>query len=353
MALVTKILEGTLASGQTSINFNDTDLPNSLIRIYTTKPDLFPTSQTLNGTILTVTFKSQTSNVGVAVELSKQGLEIVDNVESSAADKALSANQGKALNTSLQEVFTSVSSGKSLIAAAITDKGVETAADATFAVMAENISNIPTGGGGSPYTVEFKYNGTANGSNTYTITEKGYYLMIAGYSFGGSASITLPEGVTALYSDEVSASDVYSGVTRYRGVKVVIAELDVDDVVTMYSTYFNNTWPGHGKVIYKLTGLDDKTLATVSKPLTKDATGNLPAINTPGDYLVIGVATGSSNANSMLVNGKSKLLSCDMARVGNGWMFSIALIGSVNASPELSMYGYSGGQATYFIISIE
>lgn len=352
MALVTKILEGTLTAGQTTVTFTDSDLPNSLIRIFTTNPGLFPSDQTLSGTTLTITFEAQTSNVGVAVELSKQGLEIVDDVTTDATDKALSAKQGKNLNASLQEVFTSVSSGKSLVAAAITDKGVETAADATFAVMAENISNIPTGGGGSPYTVEFRYNGTANGTNTYTITEKGYYLMIAAYSFGGSASITLPEGITALYSDDVSASDVYSGVTRYRGAKVVIAELNVDDVVTMYSTYFNNTWPGHGKVVYKLTGLDNKTLTTVSKPLTKDATASLSAINTPGDYLVIGITTGSSNANSMFVNGKTKLLSCDMARVGNGWMFTIVLIGSVTTSPELSMYGYSGGQVSYFTISI-
>lgn len=39
---------------------------------------------------------------------------------------------------------TSVSNGKSLIASAITDKGVSTASDATFQVMADNIENIPT-----------------------------------------------------------------------------------------------------------------------------------------------------------------------------------------------------------------
>ena len=38
----------------------------------------------------------------------------------------------------------SVSDGKSLVAGAITDKGVTTATDATFATMAENIGNIET-----------------------------------------------------------------------------------------------------------------------------------------------------------------------------------------------------------------
>ena len=40
---------------------------------------------------------------------------------------------------------TSVSEGKSLIAAAVTGKGVQTAADATFQTMASNISSIKTG----------------------------------------------------------------------------------------------------------------------------------------------------------------------------------------------------------------
>lgn len=43
------------------------------------------------------------------------------------------------------ELFTSVSDGKSAIAAAITDKGVTTAADATFQQMANNILDIQTG----------------------------------------------------------------------------------------------------------------------------------------------------------------------------------------------------------------
>lgn len=46
----------------------------------------------------------------------------------------------------VDELFTSVSNGKSLIAGAITDKGVSTSADATFQQMAENIAAIQAGG---------------------------------------------------------------------------------------------------------------------------------------------------------------------------------------------------------------
>lgn len=45
----------------------------------------------------------------------------------------------------IDELKTSVSEGKSLIAAAVTDKGVQTAADDTFQQMATNIGNISTG----------------------------------------------------------------------------------------------------------------------------------------------------------------------------------------------------------------
>lgn len=46
----------------------------------------------------------------------------------------------------VSELFQSVSEGKALIASAVTDKGVETAADETFQTMHDNILEIETGG---------------------------------------------------------------------------------------------------------------------------------------------------------------------------------------------------------------
>ena len=51
------------------------------------------------------------------------------------------------VNAAVNELFTSVSDGKSLIASAITDKGVATAADASFQTMRESILAIESGGG--------------------------------------------------------------------------------------------------------------------------------------------------------------------------------------------------------------
>ncbi len=55
--------------------------------------------------------------------------------------------QDESVEEALSGLFTSVSSGKARIASAITDKGVPTQEDASFADMAENIRRIPTGTG--------------------------------------------------------------------------------------------------------------------------------------------------------------------------------------------------------------
>lgn len=52
----------------------------------------------------------------------------------------------KDLQDDMKEVFQSVSNGKALVASAITDMGVETASDATFQTMDENIRQIKSGG---------------------------------------------------------------------------------------------------------------------------------------------------------------------------------------------------------------
>lgn len=70
---------------------------------------------------------------------------------------------------SINELFTSVGDGKSLIASAITDKGILTAEDASFQTMRENILAIETGDGTitmeslvittPPNKVDYYYNG--------------------------------------------------------------------------------------------------------------------------------------------------------------------------------------------------
>lgn len=95
--VVRKILEATLVAGSTSVTFTDTDIPNSLLRVYCTRSALFPLSQTLSGNSVTVTYKPQDSNIGVALEIVKSGLDIIDDLTTEDNTKALSANQGYVL----------------------------------------------------------------------------------------------------------------------------------------------------------------------------------------------------------------------------------------------------------------
>ena len=104
MALVTKILEQTLAAGSTAVTFTDSDIPNSLIRVFSSNPDIIPVSRNLVNNTLTVTYEAQAAALDVAVEIVKQGLDIVDNVLSEDTDKALSAKQGYLLSAAIGDV---------------------------------------------------------------------------------------------------------------------------------------------------------------------------------------------------------------------------------------------------------
>lgn len=102
--VVRKILETTLTAGQTSVHFTDSDIPLSLIRVYTSDPDLLPIERTLSGNTVTVYFEAQSSNVGVALEIVKAGLDIIDDLTSTDATAALSAKQGKVLKDAIDAI---------------------------------------------------------------------------------------------------------------------------------------------------------------------------------------------------------------------------------------------------------
>ena len=91
------------------------------------------------------------------------------------------------VNTELAEVKQSVSNGKSLIASAITDKGIETLSDATFQTMADNIGLIKGGEKSNlPYWcpnfwIEGKPNKVAMGLSSTSINNEIY--LIGGRSY--------------------------------------------------------------------------------------------------------------------------------------------------------------------------
>lgn len=95
--VVSKILEQTLAAGETSVTFTDESIPNSLIRVFSNDADLIYESITLVSTSITVTYAAQTVNKSIALEIIKSGLSIIDNLTSDDDTSALSAKQGNVL----------------------------------------------------------------------------------------------------------------------------------------------------------------------------------------------------------------------------------------------------------------
>lgn len=69
---------------------------------------------------------------------------IVNSLVTTEEGYALDARQGEALDGKITELKKSVSDGKSAIASAITNAGVSTASDASFATMSSNIAKVRT-----------------------------------------------------------------------------------------------------------------------------------------------------------------------------------------------------------------
>ena len=72
-------------------------------------------------------------------------------VDTELSESSVNPVQNKVITKKLNEVFQSVSDGKKRIASAITDKGIETSADASFEEMAASILSIDTDKKGSDY----------------------------------------------------------------------------------------------------------------------------------------------------------------------------------------------------------
>ena len=121
----------------------------------------------------------------------------------------------KYVSEEIEELFQSVSSGKSVVAGAITDKGVQTASNATFATLAQNIANIPNHNSGT-YTVsdDGSYDmGEANtyrfvnvstpnhNSGTYTVSDDGIFDMGEANSYR-YVSVSVPSNIgSQLYNN--------------------------------------------------------------------------------------------------------------------------------------------------------
>ena len=126
-----------------------------------------------------------------------------------------------AQQTEVESLKSSVSEGKSLIASAITDKGVSTSNRATFQTMASNISKIATGGlleriisyDISSRYVEISY----NSKRTFSTSETRGFILNHGSPSNGFADLNifdLINGYVYYISFSIAYSSSYINVER-------------------------------------------------------------------------------------------------------------------------------------------
>lgn len=126
------------------------------------------------------------------------------------------------LNTRTNELFTSVSNGKDLVADAITDKGIHTSATDSFSTMATNIRNIQTEGGGE-YDENFvnTADATAKASEIFlgkTAYVKGQKL----YGTFVNNDTTYPTYGTDTSNADVAPEDIALGKSAYANGQYIV-----------------------------------------------------------------------------------------------------------------------------------
>ncbi len=168
----------------------------------------------------------------------------------------------------VKEVFQSVSEGKKAIASAITDKGVQTDAGASFAVMAENIGQIQGGGSGSTSgseTISFSYSGVFSDSTvlnlrSYFPEKKIQKIILKRVKLSGKKELSNASSsgirfelyakkdgrsseISAAYFTHSISSTSYTN-TQKQNIEIDMSEYDSADYIRIY------TVRGYGTTYY-------------------------------------------------------------------------------------------------------
>lgn len=198
-------------------------------------------------------------------------------------------------------------------------------------------SELGGGGGGNVPEIQYIFNSAQTGEETFTITENGKYLIVVSYSYNGSGSITLPSGRTPEINESLLGNDA-------RGFKVVIANLNSGDIVTMSNTVGDHT--ARAKCILKLNNISDLTTKTDSN-IQNDSTVS-PTIYATEKTLFIGLCCGRlygyyydySHDNGGEIYAGA---------IGENTLIRVIYTDDTLTIP-IYLYGYDGGYSGYIVL---
>jgi hypothetical protein len=279
------------------------------------------------------------------------------------------------LDGALDELFTYVSDGKTLVAAAITDKGVETQGSDTFATMAGNIDSLVLGSGTAVEADVLAGKTFSNDSGTGktgTMTNNGTYNITPGVN-----NVTIPagyhSGAGVVYGDaDLVAGNIKSGVNIFgvtgnvvpsNGVYVIFMNTITDDLLEKVPVSIGYNTGEAGNTLtknYPVDSLPSRTYrmgvspgANVELSLATDIPVDLTnynklvarwyasGINNYGMFLIAGTSRVDTYATYTARKRASYLSGCDVLDISaltGSYYLRIHLLGDNYATYNVQLY---------------